>query len=63
MRIICPIYLAFYLAIRRAPNVFLNITFIKGRLPFMVKNNFDIVHDISVVPTQQNCVATFFGLL
>jgi len=29
----------------------------------MVKNNFDIVHDISVVPTLQNYVATFFGLL
>ena len=29
----------------------------------MVRNNFDIVHDISVVPTLQIYVASFFGLL
>jgi len=29
----------------------------------MVKNNFDTVHDISVVPTLQIYVATLFGLL
>jgi hypothetical protein len=29
----------------------------------MAKNNFDIVHNISVVLTLQIYVATFFGLL
>lgn len=29
----------------------------------MIKNNFDLVHDISFVPTLQMYVAILFGLL